>query len=300
MDSVSGYAPAKINLNLNVLPVREDGFHSIESIFLSVGLADSITVSRIPHEKNAVRIDCAGLHLPKENTFTKAYNAFCRLTGRGDAFLVTVQKRIPAGGGLGGGSSDAAFFIRAMDALCGTRLGMADFDEIAASVGSDVFFFLRCDFPFAAVPYAAIVTGRGECVTDIRCRPLNIILLLPQVHSSTAEAYQLADAAHRAGHRTTCPPLTELPEELARPASQWHFANSFTTVLCRKYPAIADALSALRECRADFADMSGSGSAVFGIFEDSASFADACARLQKEWGSACVVCKADESGQQSG
>ena len=111
------HAPAKINLGLRVLPKREDGFHPIESVFATVGLSDFLTVIPLP-EQNVCKVSCAQLVLPQENTVTSAYQAAISVLGRDlPGISVQLTKRIPLGGGLGGGSSDAAAVLTALQKL---------------------------------------------------------------------------------------------------------------------------------------------------------------------------------------
>lgn len=133
-------APAKINIGLHVLPGCVNGFHRIESIFQTVTLFDTLVV-RASERKGCV-VDCEGMELPNDNTISLSYTAFRSVTGI-DNFGVRVElkKRIPSGGGLGGGSSDAAACIRAFETLNGITLSVRQLEAIASRIGSDVFFF---------------------------------------------------------------------------------------------------------------------------------------------------------------
>ena len=103
-------APGKVNFNLNVLPPRADGFHNIESIFQTVSLFDELTVC-LEKGYNTCAVECQEMTLPESNTITSAYSAFCSLTGFNQSVKVNLVKKIPSGGGLGGGSSDAAAVV---------------------------------------------------------------------------------------------------------------------------------------------------------------------------------------------
>jgi len=162
-DSNTVLAPAKINLGLKVYPRREDGFHNIESIFLTVPLYDELKVSLTDTDDTCV-VKCKEMQLPAENTVTQAYKAFCVLTGIHKGVSVEIKKRIPAGGGLGGGSSDSSSFLKSIDTLLGTNLSESDLLDISGKVGSDVFFFTKalCSGYDASVDsYSALVKGRG-------------------------------------------------------------------------------------------------------------------------------------------
>lgn len=273
-DSITVPAPAKINLGLKVFPKRADGYHDIQSVFQTVRLFDEITVS-LTDEKNSCTVDCDTLQLPEENTFTTSYKAFCVLTGIDRGVHVFVKKRIPAGGGLGGGSSDASSFIQSLDNLFGTQLDFSALSEIAGKVGSDVFFFTHAlnadgkkrfsDFE----PYAAFVEGRGEKVRQIECRnDFSVLLVLPGVSVSTKIAYGLVDREHEKLKVENCSlGQGENPETIYRKnICDWNFVNDFTVPVAREFAPVADALKKLKNSGALFADMSGSGSTVFGVF----------------------------------
>lgn len=264
--SVTVDAPAKINLGLHVFPKRDDGYHNLMSIFTTVDLCDSITLSLI-QEKNICRVSVTNMTLPEENTFTIAYKAFCVLTGVEQGVDVNVTKRIPSGGGLGGGSSDASSFIQSMDLLCGTHLSKEDLTSIAGKVGSDVYFFTHALLEKSSEEkhYAAFVSGRGEVVEKIKSRSdYSLVLVFPEVFVSTKEAYKLVDL-----HMDKCKSVS--PEQLklmyTEPLVKWNFYNSFTRPVCSVYEKIDEALTALKKEGAVFADMSGSGSTVYGVFE---------------------------------
>ena len=277
-------APAKVNIGLRVLPKRDDGFHSIESIFQTVDFADDLSLNLLK-EDGLCKVDCAQMELPAENTITAAYRAFCRLTGKHAGVQVKLTKRIPAGGGLGGGSSDAASFIKAYAALTGTALSPGLADAVASEVGSDVFFFLHCGEKGGA----ALVSGRGEVVRPIVPRnDLHFVLVLPDVHSSTKEAYALVDKALEAGDSLQYPPLEKLESVYRGPIKKWSFANTFTPALTYKYSAIADALADVRKSGAVWADMTGSGAVVFGVYDSAVSAESACNLLHETWGR-CVL-----------
>lgn len=269
-------APAKINLGLHVFPKRNDGYHNIESIFTTVNLCDTIDVELIA-EKNTCSVACEGMTLPDENTFTAAYKAFCVLTGCDYGCSVKVTKRIPSGGGLGGGSSNASSFIQSIDMLCGSKLSAEAMNSIAAKVGSDVFFFTNAILAdrqsvYEYKPYTALVTGRGENVRQIPSREeLTILLVFPGVFVSTKEAYALVD------ERKNWSNQFDLSEEFRKPVADWQFVNDFTEPVCGKFLEIRNALVALKDTGALFADMSGSGATVFGIYEDT----DAALRAKK-------------------
>lgn len=280
-------APAKVNIGLNVLPRRVDGFHNLESIFQTVGLCDYITVTLLD-EENVCEVSCDTMELPADNTITSTYRAFCSLTGKKSGVKVALEKHIPSGGGLGGGSSDGAFFLYALAQLTGVDLTDSLKDKVASLVGSDVFFFLHGK-KNGYKNSCAVVTGRGDVVKAIEPRKdLYFLLIFPEVHSSTKEAYELVDNAYETGNTTSCPELTEYELIYNKPVKEWTFANSFTSVLVKKYPVIGKALQELKESGAVWSDMSGSGATVFGVFDTKEAAEKAFSQLKINWNQ-CVL-----------
>ena len=282
LTEISVSAPAKINVGLKVLPVRDDGFHSIESIFQTVGLYDELTVKLIDGFGHC-EVSCADIVLPKKNTIESAYKAFSEVYGKIESVSVFLKKGIPSGGGLGGGSSDAAAFVRALEKLNDVKLSDNELDSIAAKVGSDVFFFLH------AASGAAIVTGRGEIVRHIKRRnDLTFLLVFPHVSSSTKEAYDLIDEFYSSGCSMVFPEVARLEEIYNSPLDKWTFKNSFTAVLKSKYAEIGNALTELSNVNAPYCEMSGSGSTLFGVFY-SVGEAQAAAEKLRADGFKCTV-----------
>lgn len=255
---------AKINIGLKVLPKRDDGFHNIESIFQTVDIADELKVT-LSEGKARCKVSCDSLRLPTENTITMAYNAFCTVTGMElPSVNVELTKRIPSGGGLGGGSSNAAALVRALQIITDITLSSEQLDKIAARVGSDVYFFLHCDEQGKG---CALVSGRGEYVVPIQKRnDLFYILVFPNVHSSTKEAYALVDEQMAKGIEVYNPLYNEFESIYHGSVSKWNFGNSFTPALVKRYSEIDRALNCIRTSGAVYCEMSGSGSTVFGVF----------------------------------
>ena len=287
LQCVQTVAPAKINIGLQVFPKRADGFHNIASIFTTVALADKMTVSI--SENSGCIVECKQMQLPSENTLTKTYKAFCVLTGVSKGVFVQLEKNIPSGGGLGGGYSDASSFIQALDSLFSTNLTEVDKNSISDKVGSDVFFFTQALLKGEEKKhFAAFVSGRGESVIPIPCRDdYSVVLLFPQVSVSTVEAYNLLDNKNALQSLENVYNITHpFVEQYKQDVAKWKFRNDFTMPICSRYPEIQQALKAVKAVGADFADMSGSGSTVFGIFVDKNQAIMAQKKLAKKW---CAV-----------
>lgn len=280
--SMTVQAPAKINIGLHILPKRSDGFHNLESVFTTVNLCDTIQTT-LTNQKGVCSVECKEMVLPAENTITASYKAFCVLTGYDGGCNVKVTKRIPSGGGLGGGSSNASSFIQSMNILCGTQLSAVQLNQIAGFVGSDVYFFTNALIagadPFNGKNFGAYVTGRGENVEQISMpENLNILLVFPGVQVSTKEAYSLADE-----HGLNCNIFGKSFFEQQLESSSWNLVNDFTVPVVKKFPAIAEALLSIKNCGADYAEMSGSGATVFGVFRNRKKAVEAQKKLSVIW-----------------
>lgn len=252
---------AKINLTLEILGRRDDGYHNLRSVMLPIGLADDLTIATA----DRFRFDCDPPELALDNLVVRALERL----GLADARIaVGLRKRIPAGAGLGGGSSDAAAVLRA--AMQGKLGAVAARDWLAdaRALGSDVPFFL--------VESGALVEGTGERVTALGALPAWwTVLVVPRVHVSTADAYmRLARERERAP--APARPRNESASMRALLAVQRGdfegaiaaATNDFQSVVSAAYPAVHDALAALRGAGAEPALLSGSGGACFALARD--------------------------------
>ncbi len=270
--SVRIQAAAKINLHLRVYDRREDGFHDILSLFQAVSLADSIVIRSLK-ESDTIEIDGEFDCPARETTVYKAVQAYRNATGIRTGLALSVAKRIPAGAGLGGGSSDAAAVLLGLEGLLRGGVSEAETLRLGASIGSDVPFFLSAA--------AAIVSGRGEKVEAIEARgDFRLIIAFPGFSVSTAAAYSILDRQRRDRGEIADPSPSELAKAYDRDIGLWPFANSFEGVIGAKHPAIPEAKGILLGAGASFAAMSGSGSSVFGVFEGGTGQDEAKGRLE--------------------
>lgn len=308
LETVTTFALAKINLGLKVKKARSDGFHNIASIFSTVNLRDELTVSLTDENNHQIsdgccKVDCKSeiqenFVLPNENTLTKAYKAFCVLTDNKKGVYVKLKKRIPVGSGLGGGSSDASSFIQSLNLLFGTQLDESAQMKIAEKVGSDCFFFTKSLFDSKSKNgfYVAFVEGRGEKVSRIEMRnDYSILLLIPEVSVSTKIAYDLVDKYYSLNKSLISKEKIdkknftdkELFENIYKmPIKDWKklgLSNDFTNPIIENYPKIKNALNAMSLVGADFVDMSGSGSTIYGIFENQKKAITAKKMLESNW-----------------
>ena len=275
LDVARDCAPAKLNLHLEAYPKRSDGYHPIKSIFQTISLVDDLEVSLSGKSLSCV-VECDAMQLPVENTLTKTYRLFCQISGVTAGVHVKLTKRIPSGAGLGGGSSDAATFLLILNKMFDYPLGLNQLEEIANLVGSDVLFFLSGG--------AAIVTGRGDIVEPIKPREdFCIVVVYPDVHCSTPESYGLVDEYFALGKTVNETALQDLEKMYYEPISEWRFLNTFTNPVATKFPVIFDVMKSLENLGADYVQMSGSGSTVFGIFSNLDIGNDACTNLKRFW-----------------
>ena len=275
-DAVSLCAYAKINIHLKVLAKRKDGFHNLESIFQRISIADYLSLEKSSDSRSCT-VESPLMPLPVDNTLTEAWKAFCNVSDVDTGVRVRLIKNLPAGSGLGAGSSDAAALLKGVNELFEMPLSDSELTTLALQVGSDVPFFLR--------GAAGIVTGRGEVFEPIQARTDCFgILIWPDVQSSTKEAYELLDKQKEAlSHECEAWGYEKLIKQYHDPLGRWCFVNDFQPVLEQHYPVIGRVRKELYEQGAAFAQMSGSGSAVFGLFSSETLMASAFKVLAKRW-----------------
>jgi len=245
-------APAKLNLSLRVLRRREDGFHEIDSLMVRIpGLCDRLTFT--PAETDSFSCDDPGVPADGSNLVLKALEAYRAASGDGQAFSIHLEKRVPHGAGLGGGSSDAAATLRALDDMNEGALGTERLMEIAATLGSDIPFFLGSP--------AARATGRGESIEAVEGPPeLPVLLLKPNFAVATPDAYgRWKESKELPGIRyeTQVFPWGELVNDLERPVFGKHFFLAEMKAWLLARPEVAGAL------------MSGSGSTMFAVLKNA-------------------------------
>lgn len=260
---------AKINLGLNITEKREDGFHNIETIFYPVGWNDALEIMSVASSvldsartdklrltKEEFNLHLSGLAISgnlEDNLLYKAYQLI-KQTKTLPVIDVYLHKTLPMGAGIGGGSSDAAFFINLLNEQFALNLSELERVAIAKQLGSDCAFFIKNKPVFAS--------QKGDIFTDIKLdlNHLYIAIVYPNVHSNTKEAYSLAKP-----HL----PNKSLLEIIKQPITTWKtdLINDFEKSIFNLYPIVEKIKNDLYELDAVYACMSGSGSAVFGLFE---------------------------------
>jgi 4-diphosphocytidyl-2-C-methyl-D-erythritol kinase len=249
---------AKINLGLNIISKREDGFHNIETVFCPAELSDILEFVPEPGMKPGEYI-FNGTGIPVEgpvdkNLVVRAYQLLCHDFNL-SAVRIHLHKLIPPGAGLGGGSSDAAFMIQLLDKEFGLSLDDEALYRYASELGSDCAFFLKNK------PVFGFEKGNRFRELSSFPRDIRLIIINPGINISTASAYA-AITPHKPVH-----PLEEL---ILMPVNQWkHFIiNDFEQPMIDRFPVIGEIREKLYGFGAVYASMSGSGSSVFGIFQE--------------------------------
>jgi 4-diphosphocytidyl-2-C-methyl-D-erythritol kinase len=246
---------AKINLDLRVLHKRPDGFHELRTIFQTISLADTIEVE---YQRGRTRLELkSNLSIP-DNLILRAADAVMK-AARATGFLrFSLTKRIPLGGGLGGGSSNAAAVLLALPALLKKRVPLEKLMELAGQLGSDVSFFL--------IGGTAVGLGRGtELYPLADVKPSPGLLITPGIHSSTAAAYS---ALERKVLPEVSTGMINKFQSVAWGSSQ-DWTNDFETVVFSQHPQLKSIKGKLLKLGAWRAMMTGSGSALFGLFASS-------------------------------
>lgn len=269
-------APAKINLHLEIHQRRSDGFHDLRSIFQQISLSDTIDIRIETAAVFSCRVSGTIGIAERENSMYRAASKFYEALGTGGALQIACTKRIPMQAGLGGGSSDAAAVLKALNEVEGNPMSRKELSAIGAAIGSDVPFFLHGP--------AALVSGRGEVVEPITARgDLSGLLLIPPFGISTPEAFRDLDAyrARKGSKYYTIQSESDLKWLYLNPVTSWRFTNDFTPVLYEAYPDYQFLSEILMDAGFPFLTISGSGSSMIGITDTSTAVTEGMTILPK-------------------
>jgi 4-diphosphocytidyl-2-C-methyl-D-erythritol kinase len=262
-------AQAKLNLGLRILARERSGYHEIETLFARIALADTVTV-RPGNELRSLVVHGLASGPERENLAYLAAAAYSEATGWPGGFEIEIEKRIPVGGGLGGGSSDAGAVLRALNALAARPVSDAELLRIALTIGADVPYLTTTE-PLA------LAWGRGERMLSLPALPeRTVLLVLPGFAVSTADAFGWIVSSRPVD--VPSPRLVSVAELTSWETLQPHVVNDFEPVVCERYPDAASTLAQLRAAGATIAGMSGSGSTMFGVvplFSDTAALVSA-------------------------
>lgn len=269
-------ANAKINLTLDILRRREDGYHDLQMVMQSVTLADALTVAPAQGAEGQAVSDLHFLPTGDKNLAQIAAAAFRQATGLGGAVDVSIQKHVPVCAGLAGGSADAAAVLTAMNRLTGAGLSAAELAKIGEKVGSDV--------PFCVLGGTALAEGRGEVLTPLPpLPPCHIVICKPPFSISTPQLFGRVKVKKIVRRPDTAGVVAALEAgDLTGVARRMY--NVFEDVLePRRLSEISGIKSVLIDCGALGASMSGSGPSVFGLFDREDRAQEALERLKESY-----------------
>jgi len=266
-------APAKLNLTLEVLAKRQDGFHEVRSVIQTINLCDSLRF----HLNQSTEFKCDMPNwIPEESLVSKAAGLLRRVTGCTKGTTIEVSKRIPLVSGLGGDSSDGAATLRGLNKLWGLDLSPEELHELATELGSDVAFFLYGG--------TALVKGRGEMVTPLPPLPHRwVVLMVPQVPRLPRKTEQLYSRL-KPNHYTDGQ-ITERLVDVLKKGSEFApslLFNTFENVAFARPSELGVYRSHILKVGATNVHLAGSGPALFTLVKDKAQAEDLCVRLQQQ------------------
>lgn len=283
---VEKQSPCKVNLILNILGKRPDGFHELETVMQPVPIYDTLTIS---NARDGITLTCNHPELPTDaqNLVWRAADKFFSVANISEGAQIHLEKRLPVAAGLGGGSANAAVTLLGLNELFGSPLSPEQLFHLAAELGSDVPFFLQQN--------PAIATGRGEKVQSLpefqALKGVHIILVHPGFGVSTAWAYKnlarFPEALNGLPNR-----VTRLVERLNSGDIQSalpEFYNSLEAPVLEKYPILAMFQEWFRTNGAIMSMMSGSGSTTFALAQNESAAADFKSRFVEEFGDFCWI-----------
>lgn len=272
MSGISAKAYAKLNITLDVGQKRPDGYHEIRMVMQSVSLCDDIEITLTDSGRISARSNLPYLPTGARNIAVKAAELFFKTAGIQDmGAVISIHKRIPVCAGLGGGSSDAAAVLRALNAHTGCGFSRGELERMARELGSDV--------PFCVAGGTALATGRGELLEYLPPMPAcAVVICKPDFSISTPELFSRIDARSSKFHPDTDGVVRAL-ENGDLPGVAHRMYNVFEDVLPRQFNTVSGIKGELLESGALGAVMTGTGSAVFGIFDEGAKAQAACKKL---------------------
>ncbi|MBI9077232.1 MAG: 4-(cytidine 5'-diphospho)-2-C-methyl-D-erythritol kinase [Desulfatibacillum sp.] len=269
-DRMEIISPAKVNLTLRICGKRPDGYHEIESLMCPISLWDTVTLEP---GGQGVRVRCNTPGIPQDETNLahRAATLFFQEFGPGPGLLITLDKKIPAGAGLGGGSSNAASVLQGLNTLLGEPFSLENLAAMGARIGSDV--------PFFVYGRPAWITGTGEGIDLVTgLYPHHIVVVFPAIEASTARVYKKCNLA-----LTRCKKIHRVPVLTGDQSYiEGLLCNDLERPALEEYPGIDDARKALLQTEAKGVLMSGSGSSVFGLFREHAGARETRLSLERQ------------------
>ena len=277
-DRIEIISPAKVNLSLRICGKRPDGYHEIESLMCPISLCDLV---RLETGGDGIHLRCNVPGIPQDDTnlACRAAALFFKEYGSGPGLSIILEKKIPAGAGLGGGSGNAASVLRGLNKLMGEPFSLKKLAALGARIGSDV--------PFFVYGRPAWITGVGEGIDLLTgLYPHHIVVVFPGIEASTAKVYKKCNLA-----LTRCKKIHRVPVLTGDPAYvEGLLCNDLEMSALEEYPGIGKAIEALSQIRTQGVLMSGSGSSVFGLFRQEAEAVKARQTLKAQYPGWQVFC----------
>lgn len=281
-------AYAKVNFTLDVLNRRADGYHELRSVMQTITLCDSVQVEATRADETQIQVKTNRTYLPADerNTAYQAAARFLQAAGICASVSIQIQKRIPVGAGLGGGSADAAAVLRALNSSLNVRMTPSELEQLAMTVGADVPFLLHGG--------CALAEGIGERLTRLPVLPqLPMVICKPRPSASTRHIFETLDAVgvdtHPDTERAIAAIRANQPQQLA---AQLH--NVLEPVTTAMHPVVGKIRKSLLEAGAMGAAMTGTGTAVFALFDQKPAALAAVRRLKAHWPQTYLVQTAAE------
>ena len=273
---IQEYAYAKLNLTLDVLAKRDDGYHDMMMVMQTVSVCDSIQISRA--EESGIRTSCNFYYIPTDgrNLAARAAKVFLEHIGEPEQGIeIRLKKDIPVGAGMAGGSADAAAVLRGMNSLYGRPLNRGQLEELAGEVGSDV--------AFCVAGGTVLASGRGEILEDLEPMPdCSIVICKPGFSISTPELFRKLDQMNMRHHPDTEGMLTAIRDGSLNEMGKRMY-NVFEEVDDRRMRSVGEIKSVLLDYGALGSMMTGTGSAVFGIYIDREAAEKCAEKLRGEY-----------------
>ena len=276
MTETNEKAYAKLNISLDVSQRRADGYHDMVMVMQTVSLCDTLTLTPTSDGRVSAGSNLSFIPGDERNLAVKAAAKYLERIGEtGQGIRIQIRKSIPVGAGMGGGSADAAAVLRGMNALYGAALSVAELEELGAQVGSDV--------PFCVAGGTRLAKGRGELLTPLPPMPAcTFVICKPEFSVSTPELFRKLDQLSRRRHPDTAGIVAALEAgDLGNVCRRMY--NVFEDVDDRRMRTVSAIKSSLLDYGALGAVMTGTGSAVFGVFSGEAAAEEAARALKKEY-----------------
>jgi len=268
MEALHLESPAKVNLRLEILKKREDGYHELKTILQKISLHDSLTFSLKKGRGISITTDHPGLPVGKSNLVYRAVQSVLDKSDYRGGVHIRIEKKIPLGAGLGGGSSNAAIALKATNQLLQTDLPKRNLMSLGLKIGTDIpFFFSEGN---------AIATGIGERLKKIDLPVFWYVLIYPNFEVSTRWAYQNSSGLTRRQFRINIHKLLKIPNEIYR--LLW---NDLEEVVSKKYPQIGVMKKMLNSAGALGTLMTGRGPTVFGVFSEEGGASEAYHKVKR-------------------